>query len=91
VHDKNLFISGIRNEKVLSMRKIDQLPFYCSFKHLIYKLDIGITSDLGNRILSHNESGTNGYAQKFRPGAYFHRSLFNQNSNAHPRKTIKKW
>ena len=31
------------------------------------KIYIGYTSDLENRILSHNELGTNGYTLKFRP------------------------
>ena len=43
---------------------------------------IGYTADLVNRILSHNELGTNGYTLKYRPWVIVHTDEFETKTEA---------
>ena len=46
------------------------------------KIYIGYTADLENRLISHNELGTNGYTLKYRPWTLIHTEGFGTKTDA---------
>jgi putative endonuclease len=51
---------------------------------------VGFTSNLENRLLSHNELGTKGYTLKYRPWEIIHTEIFETKSEAMKRELFLK-
>ena len=50
------------------------------------KIYVGYTSNLEQRLISHNELGTKGYSIKFRPWKVVYREIFNNKKEAMQRE-----
>ena len=59
---------------------------YVLYSESFRKIYIGYTSNLEERIRSHNESGTKGWTIKFRPWKIIHTEAFDNKSDAMKRE-----
>ena len=59
---------------------------YVLYSEKYDKIYIGYTSDIGQRLLSHNELGKKGYTMKYRPWKIIHQEIFPEKSKAMKRE-----
>ncbi|HEV7783127.1 MAG TPA: GIY-YIG nuclease family protein [Chitinophagaceae bacterium] len=63
---------------------------YVLYSELFKKIYIGFTTNLEQRLLSHNELATKGWTIKFRPWKLIHKEFFeDKQSSMHREKELK--
>lgn len=72
------------------METKDNFTVYVLYSSTYEKIYIGFTSNLINRIKSHNELGKKGYTVKYRPWKVVYTEVFNRKSDAMRREKALK-